>query len=225
MYFTKSGSQKLQFFRNIKSFVKTYKFKIFKKTTRFKKHNIGLTKYIINRKKYHNRKRRSTNLLNYYISSNWSLNYRKKAQFIKYIQTLYLFNKTSAVININYVLKKIVPLPSVYINTACITKSLIYTKILFGSKESLPINLLNKNASIGYVYKNSISKVNDFYKIQPLNNLIYETTHFKELSISALANIKNSFSSLTSIFFRRSMFFLSTLYKILIQLSLMCLYL
>lgn len=225
MHFNKSVAQKLQFFKNIKSFIKIYKFKIFKKTTRFKKHSVGLTKYIINRKKYHNRKKRSTNLLNYYISNNWSLNYRKKAQFVRYAQTLYLFDKSSAVINVNYVSKKTLSLPNVYINTTCITKSLIYTKILFGLKKPAPINLLNKNANTGYVYKNSISKVNDFYKIQPFNNLVYGATYFKEPPTPAPANIKSLFNSLISLFFRRSMVFLSTLYAILIKLSVLCLYL
>jgi len=69
MSFNKFFSKKLYFFTKAKNFIKIYKFKIFKKTTRFKKYSIGPTKYIINRKKYQTRKKRSTNLLNYYQAS------------------------------------------------------------------------------------------------------------------------------------------------------------
>ena len=225
MHLSKSVSQKLKFLNITKNLIKTYKFKIFKKTTRFKKHNIGLTRYIINRKKYHNRKRRTTNLLNYYISSTWSLNYRKRAQLIKYMQTLHLFDKTSAAINVNYIFKKITLLPNVHVNTASVTKSLVYTTVLFNLDKRVSTNLLHNNAVIGYVYGNSVSKFNDFYKIQPFNNIVHNTSSFKEPSTSNLASIKNLFNNLTSSLFKRSVFFLSVFYFILIQLSLLCLYL
>lgn len=42
------------------SMVKVYRFKLFKKTTKFKRYNKGITKFIINRKKYILRKKRTS---------------------------------------------------------------------------------------------------------------------------------------------------------------------
>lgn len=47
---------------------KVYKFKIFKKTTKFKKYNKGLTRFIINRKKYILRKKKTSYAFLYNLS-------------------------------------------------------------------------------------------------------------------------------------------------------------
>ena len=50
------------------SMKKIYKFKIFKKTTKFKRYNRGLTRFIINRKKYILRKKRTSYQLMFNLS-------------------------------------------------------------------------------------------------------------------------------------------------------------
>ena len=44
----------------LNSMIKVYRFKLFKKTTKFKRYNRGITKFIINRKKYILRKKRTS---------------------------------------------------------------------------------------------------------------------------------------------------------------------
>ena len=56
-------------------FLDIYKFKAYKKNLRFKKYNVGITKFIKNRKKYIVRKRVNSNLLLYKYSCVWSKRY------------------------------------------------------------------------------------------------------------------------------------------------------
>ena len=51
------------FFDNIGSLIKVYEFKSFKRNLKFKKYNIGVTRFIKNRKKYITRKRFTSNLV------------------------------------------------------------------------------------------------------------------------------------------------------------------
>ena len=44
----------------LNSILKVYRFKLFKKTMKFKRYNRGLTRFIINRKKYILRKKRTS---------------------------------------------------------------------------------------------------------------------------------------------------------------------
>ena len=47
----------------LSSMTRVYRFKLFKKTTKFKRYNRGITKFIINRKKYILRKKRTSTQL------------------------------------------------------------------------------------------------------------------------------------------------------------------
>lgn len=58
------GSKDIMYITN-----KVYRFKTFKKNIRFLKHNRGLTKFIINRKKYILRKKRTS--LQFIASITW----------------------------------------------------------------------------------------------------------------------------------------------------------
>lgn len=65
-------------------------FKVFRKTTRFKKYNRGITRIV--RRKYMNRKRKSTSLFAYYITKDWVHHYLKLRQFERFYQSFGLSN-------------------------------------------------------------------------------------------------------------------------------------
>jgi hypothetical protein len=65
-------------------------FKVFRKTTRFKKYNRGITKIV--RRKYMTRKRKSTALFAYYITKDWVYHYLKLRQFERFYQSFGLSN-------------------------------------------------------------------------------------------------------------------------------------
>jgi len=222
MSFNKFFSKKLYFFTKAKNFIKIYKFKIFKKTTRFKKYSIGPTKYIINRKKYQTRKKRSTNLLNYYQASLWSINYKKKAQVIKYAQTVQSFCKASILVSRNYIFKKTITLPNIYFSTSSASSNLMYNKTLFKSSNMWFYNLLHKNSAVGYVYTNHTPTTTIFSKIQPFNNINYNNAYFKDINkLPAVIN-KVTAGILGQLFLNKSISFIRSLYAIITLLSLLC---
>ena len=67
-----------------------YHFKVFRKTTRFKKFNRGITKMV--RKNYARRKHRSNWLVLSYITKSWVLNYLNMRQFERFYSALSRFN-------------------------------------------------------------------------------------------------------------------------------------
>lgn len=64
MFLTKDKTQNI-LLSNSSQVLSLYEFKTFKKNLRFKKYNLGITKFIKNRKKYFVRKRRTSNIINY----------------------------------------------------------------------------------------------------------------------------------------------------------------
>ena len=67
-----------------------YHFKVFRKTTRFKKFNRGITKMV--RKNYARRKHRTNWLVLSYITKSWVLNYLNMRQFERFFSALTRFN-------------------------------------------------------------------------------------------------------------------------------------
>lgn len=64
-------------------------FKVFKATTRFKKHNLGVTRLV--RKKYSKRKHRTNWLNMVYVTRSWVYLFIRSKQFVRYYQSLGLF--------------------------------------------------------------------------------------------------------------------------------------
>lgn len=64
---------------------KKHSFKVFRKTTRFKKYRLGITKFV---RKFYARKRRRTSLyMNSHILYSWIHHYLKHRQFIRFTQS------------------------------------------------------------------------------------------------------------------------------------------
>lgn len=83
---------------NTKSFLgilNKHRFKIFKKTTKFKKYHIGISKSVMFRKKYAKRKHYSNYINRLYITKYWMTNYLKMRQFVRFYQAINMFNVLS----------------------------------------------------------------------------------------------------------------------------------
>jgi hypothetical protein len=70
---------------NMRRLSKKHSFKVFRKTTRFKKYRLGITKFV---RKFYARKRRRTSLyMNSHILYSWIHHYLRHRQFIRFTQS------------------------------------------------------------------------------------------------------------------------------------------
>lgn len=70
---------------DMKRFSKKHSFKVFRKTTRFRKYRLGMTKFV--RKFYARKKRRTSLYMNSHILYSWIHHYLKHRQFIRFTQS------------------------------------------------------------------------------------------------------------------------------------------
>ena len=112
----------------------TYRYKVFKKNLKFKKLNRGITKFIINRKKYLKRKKKTNLVLYYQVALFWSKLYSKKKRCISFFYFLNSFKKTFLVTNVTFLRNYPIKLKTSY-NTASLSKRL-FLMYWGGAKQS-----------------------------------------------------------------------------------------
>ena len=142
---------------------KVYKFKIFKKTTKFKKYNKGLTKFIINRKKYILRKKKTSYAFLYNLSFWWTKSYMILRQSLRFFQMYNIFDFSLTLSNKNFLEKMYFKNPfgmnnlmiDSYVNYSTITKSIYFNKSLFYFTPNLSYKNIFKNSHIGLIFYNS----------------------------------------------------------------------
>ena len=118
--------------RNQLKIILLYSFKSFKKNLRFKKYNLGTTKFIKNRKRYNLRKRRTSNIINYTYLYTWSKIYIVMKHSYRYIQLHNLSNYSlvSRVLVSNLILSKFNS-NNLVINYNTSTKNIFFNLTLF----------------------------------------------------------------------------------------------
>lgn len=129
---------------------KVYKFKVFKKTTKFKRYNRGITKFILNRKKYILRKKRGPlqfKLFNIYF---WTKSYSKMRHSIRFLQSLHCF-KTSIILSSNILFNKLALKMAIGYNFYCISKKYFFNSSLFNKNILLNFHSLFNNNKIGFI--------------------------------------------------------------------------
>ena len=145
-----------------------YHFKVFRKTTRFKKFNKGITKMV--RKNYARRKHRTNWLVLSHVSKFWALSYLKMRQFERFFSSLSQtsFRAFSADVNV-FMLKLPEVSNKVGLNiTSCTAAQLNrYTS----KSKSMP-HLINptRNANNAIVKSSSLSALSESQEVFP--NLI-----------------------------------------------------
>lgn len=143
---------------------KVHSFKVFKRSTKFKRYNKGITKFIMNRKKYFLRKRATSFIGKTLVPLKWSFYFSKKRQLIRFFQNFYILNYTMSVPTSALALKSYDYLYSssnalfkknFKINMAFIAKRILFNNSLFLSKFFSYIKVFFKNTKFGIVLTNN----------------------------------------------------------------------
>ena len=142
-----------------------YKFKVFKKTTKFKKYNRGLTRFIHNRKKNILRKKRSSLQFMSYIVNFWTKYYTALRNSTRFYQSLNILPYTSTLTSLAFTQKfytKDLYQASTSIwgynyNTASISKKFFFNKALFNRSTHIGLDKLFFAIRIGFIFTESSS--------------------------------------------------------------------
>lgn len=142
----------------------TKSFKVFRKTTRFKKYNRGITRIV--RRKYMTRKRKSTGLFAYYVTKDWVHHYLKLRQFERFYQSFGLSNLSAY--SADFDVFKVAP--------ERINESGIH---IFSCSKSIFTHFQLKNTSLGSALRKS--------QLSNSKQTFIQTDSFDALSTSQLA--------------------------------------
>lgn len=152
--------------------LKIHRFKVFKKTTKFKRYNRGLTRFIINRKKYILRKKRTSLQFQFNLSVCWTKYYFFLRNYNRFLQALSTLNITltlssklfyKKVVNKNALSITQLPQPSPFTFTS-IKKKLFFNKGLFKKDFIIFGKVLFKNTHVGFINANNtnLTSVSEF---------------------------------------------------------------
>ena len=169
------------------SMKKIYKFKIFKKTTKFKRYNRGLTRFIINRKKYILRKKRTSYQLMFNLSFFWSKFYMSLRHVNRYNQLLGSFDYSLTLPNVTFTNKS----AKKYIDGAS-SSDYKPSYVLTSAKQS---SLFNRST---YTLKN-MNGLRDFYKQTRFGFLLFNNNPDKLdniLNFGVLTDFSNNYITL-----------------------------
>lgn len=195
-------------------FKKIYNLKVFKKTTRFKKYNIGYTLMV--RKQYSKRKHQTSWINLSYITKSWVHIFLKSKQFVRFYQNLGLFNIQSYSANLLVFNKKLTELGNFNgINSFSCSKNVINSFLQYSNANIFFNNPIKSNSSSGILVRNTTS-LSLSLNITP-NLLQYDNTLYPVVPTIENLNLYNLYQSIN---FKYILQFAVTMYKILILLSL-----
>lgn len=196
MFLTKDKTQNI-LLSNSSQVLSLYEFKTFKKNLRFKKYNLGITKFIKNRKKYFVRKRRTSNIINYIYMYTWAKFYVISKQNYRHIQLQNLSNcafiSRTTVSDLNTSKLN----NSLTINFSRISKNIFFNLTLFFKCSYYFYKKLFFNESITIILSPGIT-----------NNI---------LSVGTVLSDNHSYKSLKSKFDTQHLYFFTILINILIS--------
>ena len=196
-----------------------YNFKVFRMTTRFKKYNrVPVTKIV--RKKYARRKHRTNWLRLSYITKSWVFFFLKSRQFVRFYQSLGLFNVQAFSASTLIVTKNFADIvTSRGFTTFSCSQTLLNTFKGNGQFSKYYINPLLGSQSSGL----SVRSIPDLTLVENINpglinydNLLYPYN----LDNDKLLEYKLLYILTTTQIFKNSLQHIKVLYKILITLTL-----
>jgi len=202
-----------------------YKFKVFKKTTKFKRYNRGLTKFIINRKKNVLRKKRSSLQFVSHLTHFWTLSYSSLRGSIRFSQNLNMLKYSGNLINTyfmdklhtkDYNLSKSSIWDYSYI-TASISKNLFFNASLFQKTTRLTNLFLNTRAGFIFVDEKN-SELLDTICSSVFNS---HPAQYSDINSSGKVNFLLSYNFFFKKAFLHNVFFAKTLRKILVLATLL----
>lgn len=206
---------------SLKQIPKLYNFKVFRKTTRFKKYNRGITRMV--RKNYARRKHQ-TNWLNLsYISKSWVLNYLSLRQFERFYSALGRFNVSAYSSDVNvFFLKLPTLLNKNGINILTCSRSVLNKHINYTDKAVFLRNH-TQHARSAYVQTSNHTDVLSSLEIYP-SIINIESSFYSpdELKLALSRNeITNQLTYLESNVFNHSLNIVLSSYNVLILLTLL----
>ena len=152
---------------------KMYKFKIFKKTTKFRKYDRGLSRFIINRKKYIVRKKRTSLQLTFNSTFFWTKYYMSLRHYARFTQALNTCSYHLTLPNKQFTkrvsMKNMTELSSdsvdLHYSFATIKKKILWNNSLYIPKSAHGLNPSSSNSTVGLVLFND-----DFSKVDKVLN-------------------------------------------------------
>lgn len=157
---------------NPQQLVSIYKFKAFKKNLRFKKYNLGITKFIKNRKKYIIRKRKTSNILSYVYLYAWAKYYMLQKQSIRYSHCFLFGNYSLVSVFLPVNTTSIALNRGETVNYSSISKKVFFNTSLFEKKTLLFFKKLFLNKRVYFFYAYNLTSSSD------LVNLTSDSVHF-----------------------------------------------
>ena len=146
----------------MKRFSKKHSFKVFRKTTRFKKYRLGMTKFV--RKFYARKKRRTSLYMNSHILYSWIHHYLKHRQFIRITQSFGLVPIHGYLGNADFSIKNSLIVGAEYgfhsysCSSKVLNKSVFFENSIFQNKI---ISFESRNSFIQFVDYDSSSNSNE----------------------------------------------------------------
>lgn len=189
---------------------KCYSFKVFRMTTRFKKYQRYGTSFV--RKQDSSRKRQTSWLTLLSIFAQWSLQYIKYKQYLRYYQSISTHNYQLTIPNIFVIGKK----SNLFNPVLAFTTSTI-TNQLLNTLHTTKININTKAKYLNILSSNTNSL--DVVKEVNTAGCVYDMQLFSELKPSRILQ-QDVIQTLYNIMYNNSLMQIVELYKILILLSL-----
>lgn len=136
----------------LNSMESAYKFKTFKKNIKFKRFNRGLTRFIINRKKYILRKKRTTLIFKTYHAGYWTSFYKVTKQAYRFYQMQNILGLMMSLTNVRYMnrvgTQGLEQQKETNLNTTSISKKLVRKSVFF-NKQVLSFLMVSKQGTYG----------------------------------------------------------------------------
>lgn len=150
---------------------RVYRFKVFKKTTKFKRYNKGVTRFIINRKKYVLRKKRTSLQLKFNLTYYWTHLYSLLRNYARFTQSLNLLNHTLTLSSKLYVKKistslkgsNISKVNDSFFSLTTVKKKLYFNKSLYFLQQIKGLNSIFNNTHVGFINFNNIKGINEIF--------------------------------------------------------------
>ena len=205
--------------QSLESTSQLYHFKVFRKTTRFKKFNKGITRMV--RKSYARRKHRTNWLVLSYITKSWVTNYFKMRQFERFYSALGRFQFDAFSPNFNVFSMKLGAVLNYNgINILSCSKKVLGRHINQSCGASFLKNP-TKNTNSAIVQVSNLHDLSLSTEVYPnlvnLNNLLYP---YGDISISSVADTHTeTLNTLTAGILRSTLLTTSTVYSLLINLT------
>lgn len=193
-----------------------YHFKVFRKTTRFKKFNRGITRMV--RRNYARRKHQTNWLILSYITKSWVLNYLKTRQFERFYNSLGKFPISAFTSDTSvFLLKHGSILNKNGINIISCSKSVLMKHINYSSGAQFLLNP-TKNTNSAIIQANTAEDLTLSLEVYPnlvnLDNLLYS---YEEMAILTKPQHNVDFiNNLNQLMFKNTTHIVTTAYNILV---------